>query len=295
MQRHFNFIILVFGTVNIIWSQNPNNELAGFEYITVPDLGDASVEKYSLSFNLGKKFKKRAVLGLGIFYDYHEFTYTNASLNFDTGPYVDFHTIKTKLFFKYFIDTSWSANVMFAPLLSSNFEESISSEDVILSSAITLSKSWKTKAGSALLTFGVGYGPAFGKPQLIPVVSFKSKIDETWSYSLGSPKTTINYRINPRHSVSAVVGFNGLFGNVSSTTNIPEIGLIDNTKLQYNSLDTGINYLYRIQPNWTTIVKLGYSPWNQLKILDNENNEIYDFEPNGSVFISMGLKYNLNK
>ncbi len=294
MQHHFNFIILVFGTVNIIWSQSPNMEIAGFEYTTIPDVGGASVEKYSMNLNLGKKFKNRGVLGLGVSYDYHDFIFNNASLSFDARPYESMHRITADFSFKYNINTTWSTDVIFAPSLSSNFEESLSNEDIVINSSLTLSKSWGEEK-SSLFTFGIGYGTLLGKPQLIPLVSFQKKVNSKWNYIVGIPKTEINYHFNSRHKIAVLAGLRGFFGNISSTVNFPGIGPFTNTKLQYNSLDTGINYTYRIQPNWTTIIKVGYSPWNQLEILDSENNEIYDFEPDSSLFISMGLKFNLNK
>ncbi len=295
MQRHFNYIILVFGTIQIMWSQNPNTEIAGFEYTTIPNVGDTGIEKYTLNLNLGKRFKKRGTVGVGVSYTYYDFMFNNASLDFDALSYENIHTIKSRFFFKYFINTTWSANVMFAPMLSSNFEGSLSHEDVIISSAVTLSKSWSNEKASSLFTFGIGFGTALGAPQLIPIVSFKKKVNETWSYSLGVPRTEINYHFDSRHTLSTTASFNGLFGNISSTVDFQDLGSFVDTKLQYNSLDTSLDYRYRIQPNWTTIIKIGYSPWNQLKILDNENNEIYDFEPNSSLFIAMGLKFNLNK
>ncbi len=295
MQRHFNFIILMLGTIHTICGQNPNMEIGGFEYSIIPDLGDTSVEKYTLNLNLGKRFKKRGTFGVGVSYNYYDFMFNNASLDFDAHSYENIHTIRARFFFKYFINTTWSANVMFAPIVSSNFEGGLSHEDVIISSAVTLSKSWSNEKTSSLFTFGIGYGIALGEPQLIPIVSFRKKVNETWSYFLGIPRTKLNYHFDQRHTLSTEASLNGLFSNISSSINFQELGSFTDTKLQYNSLDTSLNYVYQIQPNWTTVVKIGYSPWNQLKILDNENNEIYDFEPDSSLFISIGLKFNLNK
>ncbi len=295
MQRHFNYFILVFGTMNIMYAQNPNMEIAGFEYSLIPDLGGLSVEKYSMNLNFGKRSKKRAMIGFGVSYDYYDFIFNNASLDFNIESYEKIHNVKTRMFFKYFISSTWSANLLFAPSLSSNLKGSLSNEDFILNSMVTLSKKWQNEKKMSLLNFGVGYGTSFGKPQFIPVVSFQKEIDANWSYSLGVPRTKINYQFYSRHTISGTASFNGLFGNASSVVDFQNSQTLTDTKLQYNSLDTSLDYVYRIQPNWTTVIKIGYSPWNQLKILDDENNEIYDFETNGSIFVSMGLKFNLNK
>ncbi len=295
MPCHFRHIVLVFGAANVLWSQNPGKEIAGFEYSVIPDIGETSIEKYSMNLNLDKKIDEKGVIGFGVSYDYYNFMFDNSSLDLDATAYERIHNIKASIFYKHFINTSWSANLVLSPSLSSSFDTSIDNEDFIINSSVTLSKSWTNRDKEALLTFGVDFGTTFGKPQLIPVISFKKNRAAKWSYALGFPQTRVHYTFDVRHRISADAGFNGLFGNVSSTVDFLGIGSLHDTKLQYNSMDTSLEYNYRIQPNWTTLIKVGYSPWNQLKILDKENNELYDITANGSMFISMGLKFNLNK
>ncbi|WP_282079322.1 DUF6268 family outer membrane beta-barrel protein [Aquimarina algiphila] len=294
MQRCLKYIVLVFGVGNVLWAQNPDMEVAGFEYTVIPGLGEVGIEKYTANLNFGKKFNK-SVLGFGASYDSYNFMFNNAAIDFDTQSYETIHTIKTRLFYRYSINNSWFATVLFSPSLSSNLEGSLSSEDLIMSSAATVSKSWDNETKSSVLTFGISFGTAFGKPQFIPVISYQKMINTQWSYNLGIPRTKLNYSFDLRHKVSISASFKGLFGNISSTMNFKDLGNLTDTKLQYNALDTSVEYNYRIQPNWTTVIRIGYSPWNQLKILDKENKEIYDFEIDNTVFISMGLKFNLNK
>lgn len=285
---------MIFGTVGVMWGQSPSMEIAGFEYSIIPSVGETSIEKYTARLNFGKKFTK-GMLGFGVSYDNYNFLYNNASIGIDAEPYKDMHSVKARLFYKHFINDSWSANIMFSPGLSSNFEGSLSSEDLQINSAATVSKSWKNDNKSSLLTFGVGYGTAFGEPRIIPVVSFRKTINAKWSYGLGVPRTHVNYQLNSRHKFSAAASFSGFFGNASSTVDFMDIGSLNDTKLQYNALNTSIEHNFKIMPNWTTVIRLGYSPWNELKVLDNENNKIYDFEADSSISITMGLKFNLNK
>ncbi|MEW7291304.1 DUF6268 family outer membrane beta-barrel protein [Aquimarina sp. 2304DJ70-9] len=295
MQYHFRHIVLVIGAANVLWSQNPSKEIVGFEYGLMPNVGETSVEKYTVNFNFDKRLNESQTIGFGVSYNAYDFMFNTASIGLDASAYENIHDIRLRIHYKYAITASWSANLMFSPTISSSLSESLSEEDLILSSMATLSKSWGDKNKQASLAFGVGYGPYFGKPQVIPVILFRKKINARWSYILGVPRAMISYHRDDRHKVSAEANINGFFGNVSSGVDFPELGSLQNTKLQYNSLDMALKYKYRIQPNWTTVIKMGYSLWNQLKILDNGNNEIYDFGASSSPFISMGLKYNLNK
>ena len=279
----------------IIWGQNPQGEIGGFEYSVIPDIGDTQVEKYATSINFGTKLGK-GVAGFGISYTFYDFLYKKDSfIDFNLAPYQNIHNIRFRMFYRYMINESWSGNIMFSPVISSNLEGNLSNDDLIISSILSVSKRWGNDDTFSVLTFGLGFGTPFGEPQFFPAISFRKKINANWSYVLGIPETRVNYTYRERHTFSGKATFNGLFGNASSSVLLPDGSIQTNTKLQYNSLNTGFQYNYRIQPNWTTTISLGYAPWNQLKILDNNNDELYDIASDSSFYISMGLKFNLNK
>ncbi len=283
------------GIANTLWSQNPQGEIGGFEYSVVPDIGDTQIEKYATNLNFGTKLGT-GMVGLGVSYTLYDFFYKKDSfVDFNLAPYERIHNIRLRIFYRYMINESWSGNILFSPIISSNLTGSLSNEDLIINSILSVSKKWGNEENLSVLTFGLGFGTPFGEPQFFPAISFRKKINSSWSYILGIPETSINYTYRERHVFSGKATFEGLFGNVSSSIALPDSSLQTNTKLQYNSLNTGFQYNYRIQPNWTTTISLGYAPWNQLKILDNNNNELYDIGSDSSFYISMGLKFNLNK
>ncbi|RKN37259.1 DUF6268 family outer membrane beta-barrel protein [Aquimarina sp. AD1] len=295
MKCHFTLIIMLSGITNALWGQDPQGEIGGFEYSVIPDIGDTQIEKYAANLNFGTKLGK-GMVGLGISYTLYDFLYKKDSfIDFNLASYERIHNIRFRMFYRYMINESWSGNIMFSPVISSNLEGSLSNNDLIINSILSVSKKWGNDKTFSIVTFGLGFGTPFGEPQFFPAISFRKKINSNWSYILGIPETSINYTYRERHTFSGKASFSGLFGNASSSVTLADSSLQTNTKLQYNSLNTGIQYNYRIQPNWTTTISLGYAPWNQLKIRDNDNNELYDIESNSSFYISMGLKFNLNK
>ncbi|OED40303.1 hypothetical protein AB832_03650 [Flavobacteriaceae bacterium (ex Bugula neritina AB1)] len=283
---------LILSTVHTsLWSQI-SKELIGFEYSVTPDIGEISIEKYQISTNLGKKTSK-GMIGFGISYTFHNYNYNNANINLDPWTYKTIHSIKSTISYRHYFNKSWMGNLVFSPVLSSNFESEISHEDIFLNAYFTISKRWKKKNEYSIFTMGIGYGTLLGKQQFIPIINYENVINKQWSYKLGFPKTRLQYLVNNRNKLSATLEFDGLFANNSSTVAFPETKYLTDTKIQYNNLNLGIYNEYKIQPNWVTTFHLGYTLWNQLKILDQDFNEIHNFETNGSVFINMGLKFNL--
>ncbi|MDY8136140.1 DUF6268 family outer membrane beta-barrel protein [Aquimarina sp. 2201CG5-10] len=292
MRSYIITMFLTVGITHIVWSQAPDREPFGIEYTMVPDIGDVSMQQYNAQAAIGKRLGK-GMIGFGVNYTHSNFTFNNATTNFDTSSYETFHTIRGNLFYRRALGNSWSGNLVVSPVLSSNFESGISSEDFFINAIASVSKRWRKDESLATLTMGLGYGTMLGKPRFIPVISYRKKINDQWSYGLGAPKTNVQYQLNPKNEFVAFAGFNGLFANNSSSVTFSNTESLTDTKIQYNSLNLGLEHHFKIQPNWTTLIRLGYSPWNQLRILDNDFNEVYEFETNGSLFISMGLRFNL--
>lgn len=277
------------------WSQIQEPlELGRFEYSILPDLGDTDLRRYSLNVTGGKQIKSGSI-GLGLAYSLNDFTFFNASRTFDKSLYGEIHTISTNIFYKHNVNSSWSLNISVAPTLSSNFKNGLNNEDFVFNTSVTASKRWETDSGFSVLSFGILYGTILGEPQFLPAVSFRKIVNEKWGYHLGIPLTGVHYTIDERHSFLARASFSGLYGNNSENTTFMGIGDFTNTKLSYRGVDLGLEHNYRIQPNLTTVIRIGYVLADRLEVLDEDNNLLYDFEPNNSVYLTMGLKFNLNK
>ncbi len=288
-------IIAFLGIGNILFGQIPRGEIGSFEYSVIPEVGDTQIETYKTNLNFGTKIGNSMLL-FGLSYSFYDFFYKKDSLiDFDLSPYEKIHIVQLRFLYRYKISDSWFGNIMFSPSLSSNFKGTISKNDLIINTIATVSKKWGDDVNFSILTFGAGFGTPFGEPQVFPAISFRKKINKNWIYSLGIPETAVNYIHKERHTFSAKANFNGVFANSSSPTTLPDTSMQTNTKLQYNSLNTGFQYNYRIQPNWTTTINIGYSPWNRLRVLDSNNDELFDIGASSSFYISMGLKFNLNK
>nr|WP_246615739.1 DUF6268 family outer membrane beta-barrel protein [Aquimarina litoralis] len=265
------------------------------EYGIIPNVGDTQIEKYAFNLNFGSQLGKN-VFGFGFSYTLYDFLFKKDSfIDLDLTDYEKIQDIQLRLFYRYKINDSWSGNIIFSPSLSSNFKGNISGNDLLINSIVSISKRWGNYKKQAILRFGLSFGTGLGRPQLLPAISFRKTINQNWSYSIGIPETGIDYNFRERNTISIKATFDSLYGNASSSVTFPDSGSLTNTKLLYTSLNTGFQYNYRIQPNWTATINLGYTPWNQLRILDGDNNELYDIGSESSGYISMGLKFNLNK
>lgn len=282
-------------TYNMSWGQGPApGEIAKLEYRLVPSLGNTELR--TSAFNLGGGVKvKSGFLGMRFGYTHHNFSFFDLPGNFGSQEYEEIHVLRAQFAYRHKMGKGWWANASVAPGLSSNFGEGISDEDFQVNGLVGLSKRWKGKKGPGTFSFGLAFGTAFGKPQFFPTLSLEQKLGEAWGYVLGIPVSGLTYRPNERHSLKVRATFFGIYANISSTVPFNDLGNLKHTKLQANGLDLGVEHNFRIQPNFTTVIRVGYWSANNFRILDVENTELFNFKTTGAAYISMGLRFNLNK
>ena len=269
-----------------------NTERSRFEYTLVPSLGNTELRHYSLSIT-GELPVKSSTLKLGISYNDYEFSYYGRGTDFDESSYERIHTLGTSFFYRYYFSSEWSIDISVVPTISSNFKNGISGEDVVLNGISVISRRKNTKKGFSKLAIGLGHGTLIGEPRLYPVVSFEHKVNNSWRYFIGFPDTGVDLSFNERHKLLFRAYVSGLYANNSQMVSFGNSMSLRDTKLRHSVLDLGVQHTFRLQPNLTTVLKAGYLPMNRLEILDNGNNLIYDFEPDGSAYITMGLIFNL--
>lgn len=269
---------------------NPGEvDVAGVEYGIFPELGNTEVNYFGANFNVAKPIGK-GVLGLGLRYQNFDFSFDEPTNQLDFSSYERAHAIRLNIFYRLRLKNSWSVLTSLGPSLMSNFESGISSEDFVANAILLLSKRWGDQERNSSLSFGVFYGTQFGEPTIFPALSFRQKLNEKWSYSVGLPATGVSYQINKRNRVSFRAQPQGIFANNSSEVLVNN-NLLTNTKLQFNGFGLGLVYRYRLAKSLVVEANGGFLPVSNLKILDTDNEEIYDFDPGSGAYFNIGLRF----
>ncbi len=237
---------------------------------------------------------KTILVGFGLSYSKYDFSFFNTPDASAFSSFEQMHALRPTLLIGKKLDSNWTLNAAFSPVISSNFKNGIKREDILAGGRLTVSKRWKSQNGFALFTFGLAYGTLLGEPQIIPLLSFTKKINSSFSYFLGIPATGVKYHINERHSFKLRAAVSGLYANNAQEISFNGFEEVTNTKLLYNALDVALEHRYRIQPNLTTVARLGFVPTSQLEIRGPGQELIYDFLPKSTAYFTMGLSFNLN-
>lgn len=272
---------------------HPKEDVAMFEYRIIPDINDVEARTYTINANIFTTLLN-GNLEFGLSYSNNQFSFFDQPTLLDEASYEETHILEASIAFEKKVTGSWSFAMGIAPTLASDFGNAVTHEDLILNASLAISKKWGHHMGHSTIAFGIAHGTAFGEPLFFPIATFTRKINEKWMYYLGIPRSGITTNINERHAIKAKALFSGSYSNISSTVTFDNRTIAD-SKLQYNGLDFGLEHDYRIQPNFTTVIRLGYAAVNNFEIVDNNDRLLYDFEPESSIYFNIGLKFNLNK
>lgn len=272
----------------------PDIDIGGINYSNVPDLGGVEVINYGADFSFAKPLSK-GMLGFRLNYQNFDFSFDQSTNIIDTSSYENMNLIGASIFYRLPLKNSWSVIASVGSNMISNFEGDITSEDFVFNAIGMLSKRWGDQERNSVLSFGILYGTQFGQPTLLPVASFRQKLNAHWSYTLGLPITGINFQINKKNRLSFSLRPQGIYGNNSGTVAFQANNTLENSKLQFNALRAGLSYRYKFTSFLSVLIEGGYLPTVQLKILDQDNNEIYDFDPDTTSYFNVGLRFGLNK
>jgi|GEM_PF-6217178 len=268
-------------------------DFARFDYQMVPSAGDVSWNRYSLGGQYEVPISGNHSLGIAAFYQNIAYDFFDTTLNLGTEMFEEIHTIMAGVFYCWDFPTAWKVRGAFSPVISSSLSTGLQQEDIQYAGNFSVTKYWKGELDKVGVELGLGYGALNGKPDFYPIASVVGDIGK-WSYKIGFPETAVQHQISIRHTVMAKASLRGSYANVSGETYVEGWGFLSDTKLEYRAVDMGLQHTYRLQPNLTSVARVGYLSENKLHLLNENDVLLNDFNTNGSFYITMGLTYNLN-
>lgn len=270
---------------------NPGEfEPIGINYARIPDLGGTEVNNYGLNLNLAKPVGK-GILGFGLGYQYYDFVFNESTNVIDLSTYENMHLIRSNVSYIRPLKNRWGIMVSAGTTLMSNLGDGITSEDFVFNAILGVTKRWGDFERNSSLLIGAFYGTQLGEPTVLPAVSFRQKLNEHWSYSLGIPITGLTYQINKKHRLALLASPQGIFANNSNEVAVDGNRTLTNTKLQFNGINTRLSYRYLFTKNLAFIGEAGFVPNATLKVLDNDNEDIFDLDPGNGAYFNLGLRF----
>jgi hypothetical protein len=211
-----------------------NFELFNVEFnSTLNDNNSIGFKNSAIQINLPLKLKKGAIIN-SLLFSTNTIDY-NSGMTLNTSTIENFKTLKYSVGFLNNINNIWKYRVQIAPTISSNFESSISFEDIFINGSIVFIKA----NNKSKLRLGLAYNSGFGMNTPIPVLSYSRKVTNNFLYTIGMPETKFEYKFSQNNKAKLYLKPRGFYSNISN--NIILDSLEEAERAKFRTIVSGIN------------------------------------------------------
>lgn len=289
--RYSLCVLVFFFCFHIDFAQT--SDIARIEYTWFPqDDSDNSFRRFKTFFNYPIKLKHDNYIIPGIEYQNVEFQF-NDKVPFDTQNLQRYQYFKANLAYLKKFNDNWRYAVEAGLVATSNFQTSLTSDDLLLNGSIYFIKSRKktTTENKTRLIFGLTFNTNAGTPFPLPFFNYFKEVSPKITYTLGIPKSNIKYLFTPKHIMQAFVTLDGFYANVQKDIRLPRNGEIEQaSELSMLVALSGLGYEYKFTDYLSFYAYTGYTVLNNIRLRDENANEIYSINDNNSIYFRFGLK-----
>ena len=212
---------------------------------------------------------------------------------FDTSVLKRIHILDLNIGYTFKWNENWRLGAKFNPRIASTLTRALNSNDYFMNGGVFLindrTKDENLKRPYRLI-LGLTYNATTGIPFPLPFVSYFRKINETWSYNAGVPKSNLKYTLNKKNIAQAFVGLDGYLAHLQDTV------VINGETIDHISLSVavgGLGYEYCFTKHLVAYMYTGYT-FRLNNVLRNKNrDEVFKLDDVNAFYLRTGLKFKI--
>ncbi|MEL6809812.1 MAG: DUF6268 family outer membrane beta-barrel protein [Bacteroidota bacterium] len=273
-------------------------DLARIEYTVIPQSNsENSISRFRALLNFPFKVSEGDYFILGM-------EYRNLDLDIeDPTPFpVDnlgrFQLIRFTMAYTFDMNKEWRFAAKTGAEVNSNFERSgIIGDDINYSGALFFirDRSGKEVEKPSRLIVGLNYSTNQGRPFPLPVINYFRQFHPKWSYSLGTPKTNLKFKMGRKQTLQGYLSLDGFFSNIQDNLDVPQS---DGTLRTANNISMtqilgGLGYEYYITKNLLLYLYGGHTVFNEIRLRDDDRNSLYRINEENTFFVRTGIKFKI--
>ena len=277
--------------------KSQSTDLARIEYTYIPQADSDNVySRFRFSANYPIKMDdKGTYLVIGTEYRFNNIQIKDV-LGFDNqGDFNNFHTVGVEVGYTFKMKNDWRFGVKIGAGISSNFEGSgIESDDFRYRGSLYFVKSYKNleKPKTARLVVGTQYTNPASLNFPLPIINYYKRFHPSWSYAIGTPKTSVKYFFNEKNTLQAFVGLDRFYGNLQNNkTFVDENG---ETKVMANAsmltVIGALGYQYYITEHLLFYTYAGHTLNNEIRLRDDKQENVLIINDSNTFYFRSGIK-----
>ena len=287
MRRLYLSVVLL--VINLV-SYAQIKDIGGFDYTFINNENSAAdFNRTRLWLNFPIKLNKQNhLLVSGFRYSRIQLDF-NSDFNFDVRPLKTIHSLEYTLGYTFLLkNEEWRFTAQISPILSSNLRGEIRFDDLLWSGGVLFIRS-REEPKKSRLTLGLVYSQRLGIPAPIPFATYFRQVNKNLNYTIGIPISKMKYFLNEKTSLEGFITFDGYYANLTDPI---VVGDATANHISMSAIITGLGFDKYLGKRFNLYVKGGYTLRNALRLVENRNDEVFDFDMSKSFTFRGGFKFN---
>ncbi len=295
--RNKNLIFVCLFLCVFCKSRSQVTDLVRVEYAYIPQTdSDNTYSRFRVSANYPIKMDDDGTyLVISPQYRYNDLRIRDR-LPFEEGGDLNvFQTFSLEIGYTFKMKNNWRFGAKLGTGMSSNFEGSgIKSDDFRYTTSVFFVKSYKSLQTpiTARLIIGLRYSTPASITFPLPIINYFKRFHPSWSYSLGTPKTSIKYFFNEKNTLQTFVSLDRFYGNLQNNrTFVDQNG---ETKVAENAsmlnIVGALGYEYYFTEHLLFYTYAGYTLSNEIRLRDSDQENVLSINDANTFYIRSGIK-----
>lgn len=269
-------------------------DLARVDYTIIPMAkSDVEYTRFRALFNYPIKLKDNdTYLFVGLDYSNIHLR-SEKSFPFDTRDLNDFQLLNFNFGYTTPLKNNWRLGIRFEPGFSTNLvANAVSLEDVVLSGTVLFIKQGDVFNGKRTkLIIGVSYAGNSGFDFPLPLVSYYKKFRPNWSYSIGVPKSNLQYHFSEKHRLKAYAQLDGFTSNLQR--DVPFVDGEAARSINLSLIIAGLQYEYYFTKNLQFYARTAYILSVNSELRNKNRDAIFSLDNEARIYLRTGVKFKI--
>ncbi len=274
-------------------------DLARLEYTYIPQSSsENSVSRFRAFVNYPITLGwEGSYLIVGLEYRYLDLDFEDP-VPFEVSELGRFQLYRGNVAYTFKMKNDWRFAAKAGAEINSNFEKNtILSDDINFTGAAFFirDRSGDEVETPSRLILGLNYSTAAGRPFPLPVINYYRQFHPQWSYSVGTPKTNLKYKLSDKHMFQGFLTLDGFFSNIQNNLDVP---LNDGRSALARNISMtlvlgGFGYEYYFSKHFLYYVYGGHTIFNEIRLRDADLNNLYRINENNTFYLRTGIKFKI--
>ena len=271
---------------HIIFSQS--TDIIRLEYTHIPENSNGiTTSRYRVLANFPFSLGPEDYLITGAEYNFIDIGVTR-TFPFEFEELEQLHIIDFNIGYVTRWNENWRFIGVITPRLASNFVNGVEGGDFRFNATGVFLKTKNDTDKPFRLFLGISFNSASGLPFPLPLVSYRKRFHENWSFNIGVPKLNLEYHLTDKLSLELGALLDGYYVNAQNDILLPDDTIGSNISL--SAVLGSLGFRYRIKDEVQFYGFFGHTLIQSGLLRDDKRKKVFVLNEDQNIYFRVGFR-----